>query len=93
MAGVFLIDIGEFRRSGMLQEVNEQYFWPRGLALTVITDSKTGEVSLYGIQKLPTEEEANGNQATDATPEGGRSELLPAGTEQADVTTPTTQET
>ena len=50
------IDIEEFIDAGLLQEVNRQFFHPRGLALTVgaETDDDTGEVigpwKLVGVQ-------------------------------------------
>ena len=43
------IDIKEFRRIGLLQEVNRQFFHPRGLALEVVTDLVTGAESLGGV--------------------------------------------
>jgi hypothetical protein len=43
------IDIAEFRRLGLLQEVNRQFFHPLGLALSVQVDLDTGEAQLSGI--------------------------------------------
>lgn len=38
MADIEHIDIAEFRKLGLLQEVNRQFFHPRGLALEVVTE-------------------------------------------------------
>ena len=43
------IDIAEFRRLGLLQEVNRQFFHPRGLALEVVTDLLNGAERLGGV--------------------------------------------
>ncbi len=37
------MDLNEFRNDGWLQEVNRQWFHPRGLALAVDVDEETGE--------------------------------------------------
>lgn len=37
------IDIAEFRRLGLLQEVNRLFFHPRGLALEVVVDEDGSE--------------------------------------------------
>lgn len=39
----------EFRRLGLLQEVNRQFFHPLGLAMAVTLDSITGEMTLGPI--------------------------------------------
>lgn len=46
-----LIDIDEFRESGLLFEVNRQFFHPLGLALAVKWDDESGEKvwTLHGI--------------------------------------------
>lgn len=46
------IDLKDWWKSGGLKEVNERYFWPKGLALTVCED-EDGVVELSGIQRLP----------------------------------------
>ncbi|MCK4816475.1 hypothetical protein KA005_11965 [bacterium] len=43
------IDVKEFQDFGFLQEVNRQFFHPLGLALEVIVDLETGEVTLGGV--------------------------------------------
>lgn len=43
------VDPREFRDSGLLQEVNRQWFHPRGLALYVTVDSGAGTVGFGGI--------------------------------------------
>jgi hypothetical protein len=43
------ISIKEFRELGFLQEANRLFFHPLGLALEVIINDKTGEVTLGGI--------------------------------------------
>lgn len=54
-ASVSFIDLREFWKSGLLEEVNRLYFWPRGLALTVNFDLHSEAVYLAGIQKLNTD--------------------------------------
>lgn len=39
----------EFQEFGYLQEVNRQFLHPLGMALEVIVDQETGDVSLGGI--------------------------------------------
>ncbi len=46
MVEINRMDIAEFRRLGLLQEVNRQFFHPRGLALEIIVD---GEERFGGI--------------------------------------------
>ena len=41
--------IKEFRELGLLQEVNRLFFHPRGLALEIVIDDETEEMSLGGI--------------------------------------------
>ncbi len=48
MEKVKRIDIKEFRDKGFLQEANRQFFHPLGLALEVIIDDDTGEVTSLG---------------------------------------------
>jgi hypothetical protein len=43
------IDIKEFQEFGYLQEANRQFFHPLGLALEVIVNEETGEVTMGGI--------------------------------------------
>ena len=45
-----LMDAKEARRLGIIQEVNRRLLHPRGLALTVMVDNDTGEVTYDGIQ-------------------------------------------
>jgi hypothetical protein len=44
------MSIEEFVKSGGLQEVNRQWFHPRGLALVVEIDDHDGEYYLWGIK-------------------------------------------
>jgi len=48
MEKVKYIDFKEFRDKGFLQEANRQFFHPLGLALSVIIDDDTGEVTGLG---------------------------------------------
>lgn len=43
------INAREFQSFGYLQEVNRQFLHPLGLALEIIIDDETGDVSLGGI--------------------------------------------
>lgn len=43
------MSIKEFREFGYLQELNRAFLHPKGLALEVVIDEETGEVSLGGI--------------------------------------------
>ncbi len=49
MAEIKRMDIKEFVELGLLQEVNRQFFHPRGLALEVEIDDETDEHSLGGV--------------------------------------------
>lgn len=49
MSEIKRIDPKEFQEVGYLQEVNRQFLHPLGMALEVIVDNETGEVSLGGI--------------------------------------------
>lgn len=44
-----LYPLEEFQSSGLLQEVNRQFFHPLGLGLSITIHSKSGEVSLGPI--------------------------------------------
>jgi hypothetical protein len=49
MEKVKRIDIKEFKDKGFLQEANRQFFHPLGLALEIIIDDDTEEMSLGGV--------------------------------------------
>lgn len=49
MQNVKRIDPKEFQDFGYLQEVNRRFLHPLGLALEVIVNTDTGEVSLGGV--------------------------------------------
>lgn len=49
MSDIKRIGPKEFQDVGYLQEVNRQFLHPLGMALEVIVDDETGEVSLGGI--------------------------------------------
>lgn len=42
------LDLNEFRNDGFLQEANRKFFHPLGLAISVIVDDETGEVTGLG---------------------------------------------
>lgn len=48
--GIKYLDLKEFKTSGLLQEVNRQFFHPRGLALEVLVDHDGQVTGLGGIQ-------------------------------------------
>ncbi len=43
------LSMKEFYESGLLQEVNRQFFHPRGLAMFIVTDDNRGEYLFGGI--------------------------------------------
>jgi hypothetical protein len=49
----------DFRRLGFLQEANRKFFHPLGLALEVVTNSKTGDEELGGIWDYRKDPEGN----------------------------------
>ena len=53
------IDVKEFRRLGILQEVNRRFFHPLGLALEVIVNDEDGAETLGGIWDYRDDPEGN----------------------------------
>lgn len=57
MEKVKRINPKEFQEFGYLQEVNRQFLHPLGLALEVIVNNETGEVSFGGVWDIRDEPE------------------------------------
>lgn len=49
MSGIKFLSMEDLHRSGLLQEVNRQFFHPRGLMMSVVVDDNNGEFSFGGI--------------------------------------------
>ena len=49
MSSIKFLSMEELHRSGLLQEVNRQFFHPRGLMMSVVTDDNRGDFSFGGI--------------------------------------------